>query len=105
VDLETGEYRWHFQTVHHDLWDTDMPSAGALIDVETAGGKEPAIAHIGKSALFYLLDRETGEPIHPVEEMPVPVGDVPGEYYHPTQPIPPATPPLSRVSLTYDDIV
>jgi len=105
VDLETGEYRWHFQTVHHDLWDTDMPTAGALIDVETKGGREPAIAHIGKSALFYVLDRETGEPILPVAEIPVPAGDVPGEYYHPTQPIPTVTPPLSRVSLTYDDIV
>ena len=106
VDLQTGEYRWHFQTVHHDLWDVDMPTAGALIEVTGKDGqKAPAIAHIGKSALFYLLDRETGEPILPVEERPVPVGDVPGEYYHPTQPIPVVTPPVSRVSFTYDDIV
>lgn len=105
VDLKTGEYKWHFQTVHHDLWDTDMPSAGPLIEVTVDGRKEPAIAHVGKSSLFYVLDRETGEPLLPVEERPVPAGDVPGEYYHPTQPIPVKTPPLSRVSMTYDDIV
>ena len=105
VDIETGEYKWHYQTVHHDLWDTDMPSAGALFDVTVDGQSEPVIAHAGKSSYFYLLDRETGEPVHPVDELPVPVGDVPGEYYHPTQPVPVNTPPLSRVSLTYDDIV
>lgn len=101
VDFRTGEYKWHFQTVHHDIWDIDMPSAGPLIEVNG----EPAIAHVGKSSLFYVLDRETGEPLLPVEERPVPAGDVPGEYYHPTQPIPVKTPPLSRVSMTYDDIV
>jgi quinoprotein glucose dehydrogenase len=105
VDLKTGEYKWHYQTVHHDLWDIDMPSAGPLIDVTVNGERQPAIAHVGKSALFYVLDRETGEPLLPVEERAVPVGDVPGEYYHPTQPIPVNTPPLSRVSMTFDDIV
>lgn len=105
VDIRTGEYKWHFQTVHHDLWDTDMPTAGALLNVDVDGRKEPVIAHVGKSSLFYVLDRETGEPVHPVEEREVPRGDVPGEYYHPTQPIPVETPPLSRVSLTYDDLV
>ena len=105
VDLKTGAYKWHYQTVHHDLWDTDMPSAGPLINVTVNGRSEPAIAHVGKSALFYVIDRETGEPLLPVEERPVPAGDVPGEYYHPTQPIPVNTPPLSRVSMTFDDIV
>jgi quinoprotein glucose dehydrogenase len=105
VDLKTGAYKWHYQTVHHDIWDIDMPTAGPLINVTVDGRSEPAIAHVGKSALFYVLDRETGEPLLPVEERAVPVGDVPGEYYHPTQPIPVATPPLSRVSMTYDDIV
>ena len=105
VDIETGEYKWHYQTVHHDLWDTDMPSAGALFDVTVDGQSEPVIAHAGKSSYFYLLDRETGEPVHPVDELPVPVGDVPGEYYHPTQPIPRITPALSRTTLTYDDLV
>ncbi len=105
VDLRTGAYKWHFQTVHHDLWDIDMSNSGPLIPVNGPNGPQRAIANIGKSSLFFLLDSTTGEPVHPVEEMPVPRGDVPGEYYHPTQPIPQVTPPLSRVSLTYDDIV
>lgn len=105
VDLRTGEYKWHFQTVHHDIWDADMPSAGPLIEVGEGDARRPVIAHVGKTSLFYVLDRESGEPVHEVEERAVPIGDVPGEYYHPTQPFPVATPPLSRVSLTYDDLV
>ena len=101
LDFRTGEYKWHFQTVHHDLWDIDQSTAGALIEV----GGRPVIASINKSSLFFVIDRETGKPYLPVEERPVPAGDVPGEYYHPTQPIPVDTPPLSRVSMTYDDIV
>ena len=102
VDAETGAYKWHFQTVHHDLWDIDMSHAGPLLPLAN-GGK--AIANIGKSSLVFVLDSETGEPVHEVAEVPVPRGDVPGEYYHPTQPIPQVTPPLSRVSMTFDDIV
>lgn len=105
VDLRTGAYKWHFQTVHHDLWDIDMSNSGPLIPVNGPNGPQRAIANIGKSSLFFLLDSTTGEPVHAVEEMPVPRGDVPGEYYHPTQPIPQVTPPLSRVSLTFDDLV
>ena len=105
VDVRTGKYRWHFQTVHHDLWDSDVPSAGALIDVTIRGEKRPAIAHVGKTSYFFELDRETGKPLFDVEERPVPKGDVPGEYYHPTQPFPVRTPPLSRVSMTKDDLV
>ena len=101
LDYKTGEYKWHFQTVHHDLWDIDQATAGALLEVDG----RPVIASVNKSSLFFVIDRETGEPHLPVEERPVPAGDVPGEYYHPTQPIPVNTPPLSRVSLTYDDIV
>ena len=101
LDYKTGEYKWHFQTVHHDIWDVDQPTAGALIEVNG----RPVIASINKTSLFFVIDRETGEPHLPVEERAVPAGDVPGEYYHPTQPIPVNTPPLSRVSLTYDDIV
>lgn len=105
VDLQTGEYKWHFQTVHHDIWDADMPSAGPLIEVGEGANRRPIIAHVGKTSLFYALDRESGEPYLPVEERAVPVGDVPGEYYHPTQPFPVNTPPLSRVSLTFGDLV
>jgi quinoprotein glucose dehydrogenase len=105
VDLRTGAYKWHYQTVHHDLWDVDMPSGGPLIEIGQGADRRSVIAHVGKTSLFYVLDRDTGEPVHPVEERPVPIGDVPGEYYHPTQPIPVVTPPLSRVSMTWDDIV
>lgn len=105
VDLKTGQYKWHYQTVHHDIWDADMPSAGPLITVGQGRNRRQAIAHVGKTSLFYVLNRENGQPIHAVEERPVPVGDVPGEYYHPTQPFPVVTPPLSRVKLTYDDLV
>ena len=106
VDAETGEYRWHFQTVHHDLWDIDMAFAGNLFEVERDGQTYPAIANVGKSSYLYILNRETGEPIIPVEELPVPRGDVPTEWYSPTQPFPVAPPPLSRVSFNPDtDIV
>jgi glucose dehydrogenase len=105
VDARTGEYRWHFQTVHHDLWDTDMPSAGALFPFRRNGTTVPAIAHVGKSAFFYVLDRRTGEPLHEVRETPVPKGDVPTEWYSPTQPIPVRPPPLARVSFTEADLV
>ena len=105
VDLETGAYKWHFQTVHHDLWDIDMSNAGPLIPVHSGNGETKALANVGKSSLFYVLDAKTGEPVHPVEERRVPPGNVPGEYYHPTQPFPVVTPPLSRVQMTYQDIV
>ncbi len=105
VDAETGEYKWHFQTVHHDLWDIDMSHAGPLLPVNDGSGDRLALANVGKSSLFYVLDAENGEPVHPVAEEPVPRGDVPGEYYHPTQPIPQATPPLSRTELFFDDLV
>jgi len=105
VDIRTGAYKWHFQTVHHDIWDADMSSAGPLIDVTVDDKPARAIANVGKTSLFYVLDAETGEPVHPVEERPVPAGDVPGEYYHPTQPFPVKTPPLSRVAMSYNDLV
>lgn len=98
VDAQTGRYLWHFQTVHHDLWDIDMPSAGGLFELVRNGERVPAIAHVGKSGWFYVLNRVTGEPLHEVEERPVPAGDVPTEYYHPTQPIPVRPPALARVS-------
>jgi quinoprotein glucose dehydrogenase len=105
VDMRTGEYKWHFQTVHHDLWDIDMSNAGPLINVNGPHGRHQALANIGKSSLFFLVDAEDGEPVLPVAEKPVPQGNVPGEWYSPTQPIPQVTPPLSRVSMSYADIV
>jgi quinoprotein glucose dehydrogenase len=105
VDAQTGKYLWHFQTVHHDLWDTDMPNGGLLFEAKRNGKTVPVIAQVPKTSLFYELNRVTGEPALPVDEVAVPKGDVPGEWYSPTQPIPRITPPLARVSLTYDDIV
>jgi len=105
VDAKTGAYKWHFQTVHHDLWDSDQPTAGPLVPVTIDGKKHTILANVSKTSWFYELDSKTGKPALPVVETPVPAGDVPTEYYYPTQPIPQATPPLSRVSMTYDDIV
>ena len=98
VNVDTGEYVWHFQTVHHDIWDIDMSFAGGLFDVTRNGRRYPAIANVGKSSYMFILNRATGEPVIPVQERPVPAGDVPGEWYSPTQPFPVAPPPLSRVS-------
>ncbi len=105
VDAKTGKYLWHFQTVHHDLWDTDMPSAGALFDFMQNGTRVPAIAQVGKSSFMYILNRTTGEPLLGVKETPVPKGDVPTEWYSPTQPIPVLPPPLARVSFSEADLV
>jgi quinoprotein glucose dehydrogenase len=98
VEAQSGKYLWHFQTVHHDIWDTDMPTAGALFDFVQNGRRTPAIAHVGKSSYVFVLDRVTGKPLIPVEERAVPKGDVPTEWYSPTQPFPVRPGPLSRVS-------
>lgn len=105
VNAQSGEYLWHFQTVHHDIWDSDMPSVGGLFEVEKDGERVPVIAHVGKTSYLFVLNRENGVPVIEVEERPVPKGDVPGEWYSPTQPFPVKPPPLSRVSFTRDDIV
>jgi quinoprotein glucose dehydrogenase len=105
VNARTGEYIWHFQTVHHDLWDIDMASAGGLFEFDQSGTRAPAIAQVGKSAYFYVLDRTTGKPLIEVNETPVPKGDVPTEWYSPTQPIPARPPPLARVSFSEADLV
>ncbi|WP_338240770.1 PQQ-binding-like beta-propeller repeat protein [Aurantiacibacter hainanensis] len=105
LDARTGEYRWHFQTIHHDLWDWDLPAPPVLVDVEKDGETIPALAQTGKPGLMYILDRRTGEPVHGVNEMLVARADVPGEWYSPTQPIPVAPEPLSRMWWTPDDVV
>jgi quinoprotein glucose dehydrogenase len=102
VDANTGKYKWHFQVVHHDLWDTDLPAAPSLFDVVKDGRRIPAMAVISKNALMFILNRETGEPIHGVVERPVPKGDAPGEWYSPTQPFPVKPGPLARMSFDKD---
>ncbi len=105
VDAETGKYKWHFQTVHHDLWDSDMPSPPTLVDIRQNGRTIPALASVGKTGYMFILDRVTGKPIFGVEERPVPGGDVPGEWYSPTQPFPVKPPPLTRVEFKKEDMV
>ena len=105
VDAVTGKYKWHFQTVHHDLWDSDLPPAPSLIDIVKDGKKIPALAQIGKAGWLFILDRTNGKPVFGVEERPVPKGDVPGEWYSPTQPFPLKPPPLARVSFKPEDMV
>lgn len=105
VNAETGEYIWHFQLVHHGLWDSDMPSPPVLFDIEQDGETIPALAIISKTSYMFFLNRVTGEPIYGVEERPVPAGDVPDEWYSPTQPFPLKPPPLSRVSFKPEDMV
>jgi quinoprotein glucose dehydrogenase len=103
VDAETGKLKWYFQAVHHDLWDYDMPIPPMMFDVVKDGKKIPAVGAMTKNTLLFILDRVTGEPIYGVEERPVPKGDVPGEWYSPTQPFPVKPPPLVRMSFKYPD--
>lgn len=105
VDAITGKYKWHFQIVHHDLWDYDFPAAPVLVDIVKDGKKIPALAAMGKSGWMFILDRVTGKPVFGVEERPVPAGDVPGEWYSPTQPFPLKPPALARISLKREDVV
>jgi quinoprotein glucose dehydrogenase len=105
VDAQTGKLKWYFQTVHHDLWDYDNPPAPALLDITVNGKTIPAIAQIGKTAWMFILDRTTGKPVFDVEERPVSAGDVPGEWYSPTQPFPVKPPPLARMSFKPEDLV
>ena len=88
VDLETGTRKWHFQLVHHGIWDHDIPCAPMLVDIRRDGKTIKAVAQPTKQAFLYVFDRVTGQPLWPIEERPVPKGDVPGEWYAPTQPFP-----------------
>src|SRR5579871_479171 len=105
VDANTGKMKWYFQTVHHELWDYDLPPDPVLLDITVDGKKIPALVQTGKSGYMFILDRVTGKPVFGVEERPVPQGNVPGEFYSPTQPFPLKPPPLARVSVTKADIV
>lgn len=105
VDIDTGAYKWHFQAIHHELWDWDLPAPPVLFDVTVDGQRIPALAETGKNGLMYILNRHTGEPIHGVNEMPVARGNVPGEWYSPTQPIPVRPAPLQRMWWNPDDVV
>ena len=105
LDARTGKRRWYFQTVHHDLWDYDLPAPPGLLDVTINGATVPVLAQAGKTGYLYLLNRVTGEPVFGIEERPTPRSDVPGEKTSPTQPIPLKPPPLARVSYAPEDLV
>jgi quinoprotein glucose dehydrogenase len=92
LDLETGQRKWHYQFVHHGIWDHDNPSPPILANVTIKGKQVPVVAQPSKQAFLYVLNRETGQPVWPIEERPVEKGTVPGEWYSPTQPFPTAPP-------------
>ena len=94
LDGATGELRWSFQTVHHDVWDYDLPAQPGVYAVNKDGQRRDVVAQVTKTGHVFVLDRDTGEPALPVEERPVPQGGVPGEALSPTQPFPVATPPI-----------
>jgi glucose dehydrogenase len=102
LDAETGKRIWHFQDVHHDIWDRDFPSPPSLVTVVRNGKRIDAVAQTTKQAYVYLFDRVTGEPLFPIEERPYPASDVPGEVTSPTQPWPLAPEPFGRQVLTAD---
>jgi quinoprotein glucose dehydrogenase len=91
--------------VHHDIWDIDMSAAPGLIDIKQGGRTIPALATVGKGGYMFILDRTNGKPVFGVEERPVPKGNVPGEWYAPTQPFPVKPPPLAKVSFRKEDMV
>jgi quinoprotein glucose dehydrogenase len=105
VDLQTGKRRWHFQLVHHGIWDMDIPCAPILTDITINGRTIKAVAQPTKQAFLYVLNRETGEPIWPIEERPVPKGNVPGEWYAPTQPFPTRPSAYDRQGVSIDDLI
>ncbi len=98
LDAMTGKLKWYLQTVHHDLWDYDLPPQPTLIDIHKDGRRIPALIQAAKTGLIFILDRRTGKPVFGVEERPVPKGDVPGEWYSPTQPFPLKPPQLARAT-------
>jgi quinoprotein glucose dehydrogenase len=104
ADAATGKYLWHFQLVHHDIWDYDVASAPALFDVKKDGKTIPAVAVINKVGLLFLFNRVTGEPIYGVEERPVPQSEVPLERTAKTQPFPLKPAPLSRLAMKPEDV-
>jgi quinoprotein glucose dehydrogenase len=104
ADANTGKYLWHFQVVHHDIWDADLAAAPVLLDVRQGGRTIPSVAVINKAGLLFIFDRVTGKPIYGIEERPVPPSEVPLERAAKTQPFPVKPPPLSRMTFKVEDI-
>ncbi len=105
VDANTGKYLWHFQVVHHDIWDADLTGAPMLFDIKRGGKTIPAVVALNKVGLAFLLDRVTGKPVYGVEERPVPQSEVPLERTSKTQPFPLKPPPLARMTFSMADVM
>jgi len=105
LDAQTGKLKWYFQNIRHELWDYNLPPAPGLIDIVKDGRTIPALAQVGKSGFMFILNRETGEPVHGIDERPMAKADVPGEWYPASQPIPKKPGPVARVSMTANDLV
>jgi quinoprotein glucose dehydrogenase len=105
LDVKTGQRKWHFQMVHHDIWDYDTPMAPNLMDVTVNGQRRRVVAQTTKQGWVYAFDRATGEPIWPIVERPVPQSEVPGEKTAPTQPIPTKPAPFAHMGLEDDDLI
>jgi len=105
LDVETGERIWHYQIVHHELWDYDPPAAPTLVDITVDGREIKALAQVSKQAFIYVLDRVTGEPVWPIEERAVPLSNVPGERASPTQPFPTRPAPFDLQGISEDTLI
>ena len=105
LNLETGKRLWHYQFVHHGIWDFDIPCAPILADITVGGKKIKAVAQPTKQGFLFVFDRQTGQPVWPIEERPVEKGTVPTEWYSPTQPFPTKPPAYERQGFSLDDVI
>jgi quinoprotein glucose dehydrogenase len=105
IDIETGERVWHFQTVHHGVWDYDLPAPPNLVTINVDGKSIDAAVQVTKTGFAFVFDRVTGEPVWPIEERPVPQSDVPGERLSPTQPYPTKPPAFAKQTFSEDDLI
>jgi quinoprotein glucose dehydrogenase len=105
LDAATGQRKWHFQAVHHGLWDWDFPAAPIMGQITVNGRTIDAVIQVSKQGFVYVFDRKTGQPVWPIEERPVPQSTVPGEQTSRTQPFPTKPPPFERQGLTDDDLI
>lgn len=105
LDVRTGKRVWHYQMIHHGIWDYDVATAPVLADITVDGRKIKAVAQVTKHGFTFVFDRVTGKPVWPIEERPVPKGDAPGEWYAPTQPFPTKPPAFDRLGVTVDDLI
>jgi glucose dehydrogenase len=105
LDVKSGKRIWHYQAIHHDMWDWDFPCAPILGNITVNGRQIRALAQPSKQGFLYVFDRTNGQPVWPIEERPVPKGDVPGEWYAPTQPFPTKPPAFERQGVTVDDLI